>query len=150
MNITSLDGKISFLRDLYAGIDVRQRGMSYRVKVYLKTGAVLKSDYLTSEEEAMKYAGDLIDKAAAFPKSEEKAEHAIPEREIISTSDGKISFLRDHYITHSYWGEEQEKFFFDVVLAAPLNSNTYITRAVYSSLKDAAKAFEEISKQLNK
>ena len=55
MFIVSSDQRMFFLAESFDGISVRQRGMSHQVKVYLKTGAVLKSDYLNSEEEARAY-----------------------------------------------------------------------------------------------
>lgn len=65
MLIVSSDQRMFFLAESFDGISIRQRGMSHQVRVYLKTGAALKSDYLNSEEEARAYV-DYLDKQLPF------------------------------------------------------------------------------------
>lgn len=73
MFIESSDQRMFFLAESFDGISVRQRGMSHQVRVYLKTGAVLKSDYLNSEEEALAYV-DYLNKQLPGNRPPESSE----------------------------------------------------------------------------
>lgn len=73
MIIESSDQRMFFLAESFDGISIRQRGMSHQVMVYLKTGSVLKSDYLNSEEEVLAYVDHLKKQFInQFPSCDEK------------------------------------------------------------------------------